>query len=291
MDEGSQNDPPNNLDNSAEPWALQGNFQAPSPHAYTQPNSFPPQPELEFHPLYSPSPSAGLHTPTPFVNHNTGQQFNFPVLNYHHGTPGGRPTPSLPFPIAPGLLASTPGPLASTLGPLASTPGPIASTPQPEDASNGKKTQTQVQEKTVASKKGKGARSGKNARSGGHSDTEIKALDEKTKKAVDIVVPAKWDEGSALKLVEFITSPERWDKVATSLNKICQDVSLYNYSFSSFFSFFFYTRPLKFYLTTNTLLLSVIISGSMFFGCTRQPNVSFTKILAPKTYINSTKHI
>lgn len=213
MDNGRQNHPNSDVHNNTDPRNPPGFDQTPSPCAYTQPVSIPSQQDNRFH-LYSPSPVyAGIHTPDRSTNDdNSVQQFTFAALNYHHETPGAHPTPPLQIPLTPGPLASTPVRVGSI---------------HPEESSQPKKP--------AASKKGKGARSGKNARSGGHSDTEINALDEKSKKAADIVAPARWDDASALKLIEFITAPERWDKVTTSLNKICQDVcillSVYTYNF------------------------------------------------------------
>lgn len=84
-----------------------------------------------------------------------------------------------------------------------------------------------TQAKRKAPRKGKGSKSGANSRDAGGSDVEIAALDEKTRAQADITVPpkrAEWDLESTVKLVEFITSPEQWGNVTTSLSKICQEV-------------------------------------------------------------------
>ncbi|EJD08358.1 uncharacterized protein FOMMEDRAFT_151148 [Fomitiporia mediterranea MF3/22] len=78
-----------------------------------------------------------------------------------------------------------------------------------------------VNPKAQTKKTGKGSRSGRNACTSGISDTDV---DEKVKNEGKLVVSgatkAKWDKGTTLKLVEFVCSPENWNKVSNSLSKI-----------------------------------------------------------------------
>lgn len=74
---------------------------------------------------------------------------------------------------------------------------------------------------------GRGSRSGANARKGGGSDEEIKALPDQAKKEAELVLPKKrisWDQDMTMKLVEFLVTPERWEKITLNLRPYCTTV-------------------------------------------------------------------
>ena len=77
--------------------------------------------------------------------------------------------------------------------------------------------------------KGRGARSGGNVRTGGASDTEISRLSEKEKKAAEIVVPKgrmRWTDETTMKVVQYLTAPERWEKISLNLAQYCTKVRI-----------------------------------------------------------------
>ncbi|OCB86820.1 hypothetical protein A7U60_g5993 [Sanghuangporus baumii] len=187
-------------------------YNTPNVHAYTQPAHLQSPFPANFWPPQAPSPSS--HTPEPIIHENIS---NYSQIGYHPMIH----TPQPMFPVHP-IPIQLP---------------PVQQNQVAQD--EGQKTKPKGnQEKQGTKKSGKGARSGRNARSSGLSDTEIEALDERTKKEAEIVIPpkpaAKWSGESTMKLVDFITSPERWEKVTTSIKKICIEASqsLFNNEFT-----------------------------------------------------------
>lgn len=74
---------------------------------------------------------------------------------------------------------------------------------------------------------GRGSRSGANARKGGDSDEEILKLGDTDRKAADLVTPKKrmaWDAEKTMKVVQYLTTPERWSKVTLNLKQYCTAV-------------------------------------------------------------------
>ncbi|KAL5531328.1 hypothetical protein ACEPAG_4205 [Sanghuangporus baumii] len=179
--------------------------------AYTQPAHHQGPYTPTYWPTHTPSPSP--HTPDPTIHDNVPKypQMGYPIMH--------APQPLFPIHSVP------------------IQPPQVQQTQNVQNESQNTKLKVN-QEKQGTKKSGKGARSGRNAHTSRLSDTEIEALDEKTKKEAEIVIPpksmAKWSAESTMKLVDFITTPERWVKVTTSIKKICIEASqsLFNNEFT-----------------------------------------------------------